>query len=90
MEQFESEGLINGNGQDWWSIRSKAQQPLLRNWNAEYYLPVLGNIAGELIERIRLIRQENNEMKPDFINEMYKWALECKRHHCMNYFSLYF
>jgi hypothetical protein len=28
--------------------------------------------------RIRLIRQENNEMKPDFVNEMYRWALECK------------
>lgn len=29
--------------------------------------------------RIRLIRQENNEMHPDFVNEMYRWALECKR-----------
>ena len=28
--------------------------------------------------RIRLIRLPNDEMKPDFLNEMYKWALECK------------
>ena len=42
-----------------------------------YYLPALGDIAEEFVDRIRLIRQANNEMKPDFINEMYRWALEC-------------
>ena len=78
MEQFTSDGLINGNGEDWWHIRSKAQQPLLRDWNAEYHLSVLGNIASDFIDRIKSIRQENNEMKPDFVNEMYNWALECK------------
>jgi len=32
-----------------------------------------------------MIRKENNEMKEDFVNEMYKWALEC-----MNYFNYFF
>lgn len=31
-----------------------------------------------LTNRIRLIRPGNNEMKPNFHNEMYRWALECK------------
>jgi hypothetical protein len=30
------------------------------------------------LHRIRLIRPENNEMTPDFLNEMYRWALESK------------
>ena len=28
--------------------------------------------------RIRYIRLDNGEMTPDFINELYRWALECK------------
>jgi hypothetical protein len=79
VEHFTSNGILNGNGDDWWRIRSKAQQPFLKTSNIEYYLPALGDIAEEFIDRIRLIRsKDNNEMKPDFINEMYKWALECK------------
>lgn len=49
----------------------------LKPKNIENYLSVLGQISDEFIDRIRLIRQENDEMKPDFINEMYRWALEC-------------
>ena len=30
-----------------------------------------------ILIRIRRIRQPDNEMKPDFLNEMYRWALEC-------------
>jgi hypothetical protein len=80
VEQFAAaEGILIAKGEEWWRIRSKAQQPFLKTKNIEHYLPVLGDIAEEFIDRIRLIRQPNNsEMRPDFINEMYKWALECK------------
>ena len=78
VEQFTSEGILIDNGEGWWRIRSKAQQPFLKTKNVEHYVPVLGDIADEFIERIRLIRLENGEMRPDFLNEMYKWALECE------------
>ena len=78
VDDFTSNGILNGNGDEWWRIRSKAQVPFLKATNiTTYYLPALGDIAEEFVDRIRLIRQANNEMKPDFINEMYRWALEC-------------
>ena len=100
VEQFSSAGILPGNGEEWWNIRSKAQQPFLKTKNVNNYVNVLGQIAEEFIDRsliisiflnlncrfytsniwnnrIRLIRQENNEMKPDFLNDLYRWALEC-------------
>ena len=78
IEKYASGGILITCGEDWWRIRSKAQQPFLKTKNVEHYVPVLGDIADEFIERIRLIRLENGEMRPDFLNEMYKWALECE------------
>ena len=77
VEHYTSHGILPGNGENWWRIRSKAQPVFLKPKNIENYLPILGQISDEFIDRIRLIRQENNEMKPDSINEMYRWALEC-------------
>nr|QST15059.1 CYP362A6 protein [Diaphanosoma celebensis] len=74
--QFSATGLLVAQGEDWWKIRSKAQQPMLKPKNIYSYLPVINEIGDDFIDRIRLIRQENNEMKPDFLNEMYRWALE--------------
>ncbi len=71
-------GITSGNGEDWWRIRSKAQPAFLKWNNVVNYAPVLSEIADEFVERIRLIRQENDEMKPDFLNELYRWSLECK------------
>ena len=80
VERYTSNGLLPGNGEDWWRIRSKAQPVFLKPKNVASYLPVLGQISDEFIDRIRLIRQANDEMKPDFVNEMYRWALECIIH----------
>ena len=38
--------------------------------------------------RIRLIRPESNEMNDDFLNELYRWALECK-YNCLLLFLKY-
>nr|QST15056.1 CYP362A3 protein [Diaphanosoma celebensis] len=75
-EFLQSGGLLNDNGEKWWRVRSKAQQPLLKTKNIKNYLPTIGHIADEFIDRIRLIRLGNNEMKPDFTNELHRWALE--------------
>lgn len=85
------------DGEEWWRVRSKAQQSFLKRANVEHYVPVMGEIADDFIDRyfsyklllleshdrlfkcrIRLIRPEDNEMKDDFMNEVYRWALECK------------
>nr|QST15058.1 CYP362A5 protein [Diaphanosoma celebensis] len=76
VEYYTSTGLLFAEGEDWWKLRSKVQQSLLKPQNIYNYLPAINDIGHEFIDRIRLIRQENNEMKPDFLNELYRWALE--------------
>jgi hypothetical protein len=51
IEQFTSAGILAGNGESWWTVRSKAQQPFLKTKNVNNYIPVLGQIAQEFIDR---------------------------------------
>ena len=51
VEQFTSAGLLVASGEPWWEIRSKVQQPLLKTKNMNNYLPIVGQIADEFIER---------------------------------------
>lgn len=50
-QHFDNAGILLGNGSDWWRIRSKAQQPMLKTKNINNYLPVVGHIADEFVER---------------------------------------
>lgn len=52
IEQFTSAGILAGNGESWWNVRSKAQQPFLKTKNVNNYIPVLGQIAQEFIDRL--------------------------------------
>ena len=52
IEQFASAGILAGNGESWWNVRSKAQQPFLKTKNVNNYIPVLGQIAQEFIDRL--------------------------------------
>ena len=40
-----------GKGEQWWTVRAKAQQPLLKTKNIQNYMPILAQIADEFIER---------------------------------------
>ena len=44
-------GLLIAQGEDWWKMRSKAQQPLLKTKNINNYLPVIGYIADDFVDR---------------------------------------
>ena len=51
-EHFAStSGLLVAQGEDWWRMRSKAQQPLLKTKNMNNYLPVIGCIADDFVDR---------------------------------------
>lgn len=43
------------------------------------YVGPLNEIATDFMARIHDMRDENNELQQDFIKELYKWALECKK-----------
>ena len=79
-EHFDKSGILVMSGPEWWEIRSKVQQPMLKPQNIAMYLPAMESVSKEMVERIKVLRDENMETPEDFINEMYKWALECEFH----------
>ena len=70
------------NGEDWYKIRSQAQQSMMKPKSALLYLQPMEEVAKEFVERMKLIRDSNGELPADFINELYKWGLECEVHWC--------
>lgn len=51
-EKFTSDGILIDHGDEgWWRIRSKARHTFLNKKKEENYMPVLGNIAEEFIDR---------------------------------------
>ena len=66
------------SGNEWWTMRAKVQQPMMKSQNMLKYIPTMETVSVEMVERIRAIRDHNNEMPDTFLNEMFKWALECK------------
>jgi len=51
QEHYTSSGILNSSGESWYKIRSKIQQPMLKPKNMENYIPVLGEISDEFIDR---------------------------------------
>lgn len=77
VELADAAGLLLSEGPDWWRVRSKSQQVLLKTQNTNNYMPALGQITDEFVQRIRTIRRPHDqEMPADFLNEMYRWTLE--------------
>ncbi|KAK2723019.1 hypothetical protein QYM36_003269, partial [Artemia franciscana] len=76
LDAIEDLGLLITNGEDWWTIRTKVQQPMMRPQNMLKYLPIMETVSVKMVERIREVRNHNNETPDTFLNEMFKWALE--------------
>ncbi|XP_065571694.1 probable cytochrome P450 301a1, mitochondrial [Artemia franciscana] len=76
LDAIEDLGLLITNGEDWWTIRTKVQQPMMRPQNMLKYLSIMETVSVKMVERIREVRNHNNETPDTFLNEMFKWALE--------------
>jgi cytochrome P450 len=50
-DHFTAAGLLIAQGEDWWKMRSKAQQSMLKPKNIYNYLPAINEIGDEFIER---------------------------------------
>lgn len=73
-----AQGLLTSSGDEWQTFRFKVQQPMLRPKSTLRYTPELESIVEEFIEKkIKKGRHpENNQVGPQFLDEMYKWSLE--------------
>lgn len=69
------------NGEEWWRVRSKVQAPLLRPKNVALYLPLVDQVTVKFMERIDLLQADNGRVPDDFLQELYKWTLECELRH---------
>lgn len=74
-EIYSSVGLAAGNGEDWLDLRRRSQKSMMRPQIMKTYLPQMNDISNDLIHRIRLLKQPNQQV-PKFMNELFKWALE--------------
>ncbi|XP_076380700.1 putative cytochrome P450 301a1, mitochondrial isoform X3 [Megalopta genalis] len=72
-------GVIAVHGEDWYNFRSKVQQVMLQPRTARMYISSIEEASLAFLQRISAIRDENNEVPDDFLNEVHKWSLECEQ-----------
>ncbi|XP_060819979.1 probable cytochrome P450 301a1, mitochondrial [Bombus pascuorum] len=76
-EFFENNaGVIAVHGESWYNFRSKVQQVMLQPRTARMYISAIEEASLAFLRRIRRIRDENDEVPDDFLNEIHKWSLE--------------
>lgn len=64
-------------GKEWHDLRSKTQKHLLKPKAVQAYLHPMQDVARDFINKILQSRNDRKEV-PDFLEELYKWSLECK------------
>ncbi|XP_068083402.1 probable cytochrome P450 49a1 isoform X2 [Anabrus simplex] len=69
-------GLATSEGKEWQELRSKFNQTMMQPRNAKSYVGPIDTVTKDLIDRMRELRRENAELPPDFINYLFRWALE--------------
>ena len=74
-EFHSTKGLLVSQKSEWWNLRSRIQQPLLRPKNLLRYIEPLEDIAMEFIDK-KVRKYNGNDVDDNFVEDMYKWALE--------------
>merc|ERR1719259_1096358 len=70
-------GLLPEDGEEWWRLRSRVQSPLMRPRNVAKYLPQVDRATVLFLEQMHELRDTNGKLPENFLNELYRWALEC-------------
>ncbi|CAK1578092.1 unnamed protein product [Parnassius mnemosyne] len=69
-------GLVTDHGEQWKKLRSMVNPVILQPKTIKLYSTILDEVAVDMIERMRSIRDENNMIRGDLSEEMNLWALE--------------
>eukprot|EP00092_Neocalanus_flemingeri_P074965 GFUD01092793.1.p1 GENE.GFUD01092793.1~~GFUD01092793.1.p1 ORF type:complete len:516 (-),score=135.05 GFUD01092793.1:110-1531(-) len=72
-DRYTTTGLIN-NSQDWYEVRHKVQQDMMRPKSALYYLSEMEDIAIELAEKIEDVKDKDGILDPTAL--VLEYALE--------------
>lgn len=68
-------GLIPDNGETWFKLRSTVNPIMLKSTIVNQYIPEMDSIATDFCDRIKLLRDKNNEVPSNFYSEIKKWSL---------------
>ncbi|KAK6626111.1 hypothetical protein RUM43_006416 [Polyplax serrata] len=69
-------GVVGVHGQQWDDFRSKVHQTMMQPNTAKKYFAPLNQITIEFLDRIEERIKPDHELDCDFMEELYKWALE--------------
>lgn len=69
-------GIFTEQGEDWWRVRSLVQVHSTRTKTVAQYLPQVDQVAQEFVARSAQQRDHKNELPCDFLEDIFKWALE--------------
>ncbi|XP_045623411.1 probable cytochrome P450 49a1 [Procambarus clarkii] len=69
-------GVFTEHGEKWWRVRKRAQVHSLKPRTVAHYLPQVDQVAQEFVARSAGQRDHKNELPGDFVQELFKWALE--------------
>lgn len=69
-------GLISEQGEPWAKMRSIVNPIMLKPATVNAYIPVVDEIAIEFSDRIKTLRDNQNELPANFLYELNKWSLE--------------
>ncbi|XP_069693132.1 probable cytochrome P450 CYP44 isoform X2 [Periplaneta americana] len=68
-------GLGNVNGEEWYKLRSAVRKMMLRKREVHYYLPLVQEVARDLVKHIIKKRGANGEVE-NLADEIAKWSHE--------------
>lgn len=68
--------IIYRQGEQWQAMRTKVNPVMMQPKTATRYIKTVDKIAGDFLNRVRLIKDDKSEVPADFGNEVNKWALE--------------
>lgn len=74
-EKYNSVGLVNAQGDEWFQLRSKLTPILIRQRTLQQYLPSMNLILDDFVALIRNLRSTKNTID-DTISMLYRLALE--------------
>jgi cytochrome P450 len=70
-------GVVGVHGEPWRKFRSNVQKPILQLQTVKKYIQPIETVTEDFIKRMIDMKNGEDEMPPDFDNEIHKWALEC-------------
>lgn len=68
--------LASSQGQEWQEFRTAVNQVMMKPQNTKQYVEPIDRVSQEFVDRIRAMRDGNNELPDQFFDEISKWALE--------------